>query len=166
MAGTGGSFSTATRRRLSSSIIYCVIYPNRVRTAAISAVGRFAQPDSTVHWPDGMAPWRTTFRWSPNDPPQRIVLRPNPAGWLLAAALPLTVIVGTTDLEPQKARAGHTGTMRVEYARQWIDAMNQLARKNKKEGRVQFVPVEGVGHDSAKLTPAAQQALHDVLKGG
>ncbi len=145
---------------------YCVIYPNRVRAVAISAAGRFAQPDPTVHWPDGMAPWRTTFQWGPNDPPQRIDLRPKPAGWLMAATLPLTVIVGTADLEPQKARAGHAGNTRVEYAKQWVNAMNQLAKKNNKVGRVQFVPVEGVGHDSAKLTPASQKALDEALKEG
>jgi pimeloyl-ACP methyl ester carboxylesterase len=143
---------------------YCVVHPDRVRAAVISAAGGYAMPDPSVHWPHGMGPWTTSFRWDPAQAPQPIHVRPNPAGWRRAALLPLTVVVGTEDTEAQKPRAGHAGRTRVEYAQQWVGSMNRLARRPQKEDRIRLVLVPGVGHDSARLTPTAQEALAAVLK--
>ena len=96
--------------------------------------------------------------------PQNINVSPDPNGWVKAASLPLTVIVGSADTEPQKPSPGHKGTTRVDYARQWVEMMNKLAERRRKKGTVRLVVVEGVGHDSAKLTPASQKFLEGVLK--
>ena len=145
---------------------YAVTNAERLRGAVISAAGWYAMPDPSAHWPSGMGPWSTTFRWGPSQEPQAINVTLDPNGWVKAAMLPLTVVVGSSDIEPQKPRAGHTGTSRVDYARQWVEMMNRLAARRRKEGRVGLVVVEGVGHDSARLTPAAQEALAKVLEGG
>jgi poly(3-hydroxybutyrate) depolymerase len=142
---------------------YCVRHPDRVRAAVISAAGWYAMPDAKAHWPSGMGPWKTSFRWASYEKPQPIDVRPDPSGWQRAAVLPLTVVVGTADTEEQKPRAGHTGTTRVEYAQQWVKDMNQLAKDDNRAGRVRLILVEGVGHDSARLTPTAQRVLAEAL---
>ena len=147
------------------AVRYSVRHPDRLRAAVISAAGWYAMPDPSARWPSGMAPWLTTFRWGPSQEPQPINVKPDPNGWLKAATLPLTVVVGAADIEPQKPRPGHAGTTRVEHARQWVDSMNRLAERRRKKGGVRLVVVEGVGHDSAKLTPAAEEALEKSLAG-
>ena len=143
---------------------YLVRHPDRVRAAVVSAAGMYAFPDPAEHWPYGMAPWRTTFRWDPNQPPQAVNVRPDPASWLKAATLPALVVVGAEDKEPQKARPGHAGNTRVGYAEQWVAAMNRLARTRRREGTIRLAIIPGVGHDSARLTPTAQEFLADALK--
>ena len=143
---------------------YCVIYPNRVRAAVIGSCGGYAFPNASVRWPQGMGEWRTTFRWEPSQTPRSINVRPDPAGWAKAAMLPIMVVVGAQDTEPQKPRTAHTGTTRVEYAQQWVKDMNDYAKRQRKEGRVVLTIVDGVGHDSAKLTPASQKFLAEVME--
>jgi hypothetical protein len=69
------------------------------------------------------------------------------------------VVVGWRDTEPHKPRAGHAGHTRLEYAIEWVEEMNQFARNWRMEGRVGLTIVDGVGHDSAELTPTAQEFL-------
>jgi pimeloyl-ACP methyl ester carboxylesterase len=95
---------------------YCVWHPDRAEAAVISAAGGYAMPDPNVPWPNGMGPWKTSFRWDPTQKPQPVNVSPHPSGWLRAAILPLTVVVGTADTEEQKPRAGHTGKTRLGRA--------------------------------------------------
>jgi pimeloyl-ACP methyl ester carboxylesterase len=145
---------------------YVVKHPDRVRAAVISAAGIYAMPDPTIEWPNGSAPVNRTLYWGPSKEPQPISITPNLNGWVKASGLPITVVVGKDDTEPQKKRAGHDGSTRVEFARQWVASMNKLAERRRKKGTVRLVVVEGVGHDSARLTPAAQKALTEALDGG
>jgi len=145
---------------------YVVKHPDRLRGAVIGSAGIYAMPDPTVEWPNGSAPVNKTVYWGPSKEPQAISVRPDLNGWLKASALPITVVVGMDDTEPQKKRAGHDGSTRLEFARQWVTSMNKLAERRRKKGQVRLVVVEGVGHDSAKLTPAAQEALAEALDGG
>jgi pimeloyl-ACP methyl ester carboxylesterase len=142
---------------------FCVNHPERIRAVVLSACGGYAFPNAGVRWPRGMGPWRTTFHWDGSSAAQSIDVRPDPPGWARAAAVPIMVVVGSQDTEPLKPRAGHAGTTRVEYARQWVEDMNRHARSWRKEGKVGLTIVEGVGHDSAKLTPTAQMFLAGVL---
>ena len=65
---------------------------------------------------------------------QSIDVRPDPAGWAKAATLPIMVVVGSLDTEPQKPRTGHTGNTRVQYAQQWVAEMNGYARSRRAKG--------------------------------
>jgi hypothetical protein len=143
---------------------YSVIHPQRVRAVVLSACGGYSFPNASVRWPQGMGPWRTTFHWDGSTAAQSIDVRTDPAGWATAAALPIMVVVGSQDTEPLKPRAGHAGNTRAAYAVQWVDDMNRFARSRHKEGKVRLTIVDGVGHDSAKLTPTAQIFLSEVLR--
>jgi len=138
----------------------CVVkHPDRIKAAVISAAGTFAFPDPKVPWTDGMAPLRRRMRWRDDDPWQQIDIKPDPDGWLKAATLPITVVVGAKDddkLIPIPGQRGHTP---VERAREWVQAMNALADRHKKTGRVRLLVVENVGHDSAALTAHCKKAL-------
>ncbi len=138
---------------------YVVKHPDRIKAAVISAAGTFAFPDPKVPWTNGMAPLRRRMRWRDDDPWQQIDIKPDPDGWLEAAALPITVVVGARDTGEIKPLPGNPGRSHVERARAWVQAMNALAQRHEKVGRVRLVVVENVGHDSAALTAHCKKAL-------
>jgi pimeloyl-ACP methyl ester carboxylesterase len=138
---------------------YAVRHPERVNAAVLSAAGRYAFPDPAAPWPYGQK--EVVLPASSDEAPRTI--RPDPEGWRKAAVLPITVVVGTFDTEPRAARPGHVGTTRVELAEQWVQAMTKLAPPG--GGRLKLVTVPGVGHNSARLTPACQDALAAALRG-
>jgi len=137
---------------------YAVRHPDRVKAVILSAPGRYAFPDPQAPWPYGQK--EVTVRARPEEAPQ--VIRPDRDGWRKAAALPITVVVGTADTEPQPPRAGHIGTTRIDYARQWVEAMTRIAPERK--SRIRLVTVPGIGHSSSGLTPACQKALAEYLR--
>ncbi len=102
---------------------YAVRHPDRLKALVLSAPGRYAFPDPQAPWPYGQK--EVTVRDGPDGAPR--VIRPDRDGWRKAAALPITVVVGSADTEPQPPRAAHIGTTRVEYARQWVEAMTRIA---------------------------------------
>ena len=134
---------------------YVVRHTDRILAAVIGAAGTFAMPNPNAAWPDGMAPLRRSMQWGPAEPRKRIRIRPDATGWLKAATIPITVVVGSRDTE---------GRSHVNAARQWVLGMRNLAQQNKKDARVCLVLVDGVGHSSRKLTPACQEALSRSLK--
>ena len=138
---------------------YAVRHPDHLKALVLSAPGRYAFPDPQAPWPYGQK--EVTLRMGPQGPSQTI--RPDPAGWQRAAALPITVVVGSADTEPQPVRPAHVGTPRVGYARQWVDAMTPLAPPGR--SRIRLIVVPRVGHSSAGLTPACQRALAEQLPG-
>ena len=88
-------------------------------------------------------------------------IRPDRDGWRQAATLPITVVVGSADTEPQPVRPAHVGTTRVSYAQQWTDAMTHLAPVGR--SRIRLIVVPRVGHSSAGLTPACQRAMAEQI---
>lgn len=138
---------------------YVVMHPRRVATAVISAAGTFAFPDPEVAWTNGMQPLRRRIRWSDDEPWREIEIVPDPDGWVQAAQIPITVVVGARDTAPVDAIPGNPGRTHVERARAWVRAMNDLARAHGHVPRVRHVEVPDVGHDSARLTPACQRAM-------
>ena len=145
---------------------YAVKHPDRLRALIISAAGSYAMPNAEADWPNGMGPLSRTLKWNGTVEPQAVAIRPAPKGWINAATtFPTTVVVGANDTEPQTGRDGHASPLRTERAAQWVEAMDRLARRQKKAGLVQLVVVPGIGHDSAGLTPAAQKALAAALAG-
>jgi len=138
---------------------YAVRHPDRLKALVLSAPGRYAFPDPQAPWPYGQK--EVTVRASAQEASR--VIRPDPDGWRKAAALPITVVVGTADIEPQPPRIAHVGTTRVDCARQWVEAMTRIAPEGK--SRIRLVTVPRIGHSSAGLTPACQRALAESLGG-
>jgi poly(3-hydroxybutyrate) depolymerase len=138
---------------------YAVRHPDHLKALVLSAPGRYAFPDPQAPWPYGQK--ETTVRTGPQGVSQTI--RPDRDGWRRAAALPITVVVGSVDTEPQPVRPAHVGTTRVGYAHQWVDAMTLLAPAG--QSRIRLIVVPRVGHSSAGLTPACQRALAEQLGG-
>jgi hypothetical protein len=87
-----------------------------------------------------------TLRWG--DTEKRINIQPDPANWLKAARLPVTVVVEVRDDEDH-----------LQGARRWVEAMNAYSQSNAGVGNVRLVIVPGVGHSSSGLTPTCQPAL-------
>lgn len=138
---------------------YVVRHPQRIRAAVISAAGTFAYPDPDVRWTNGMAPLARPIRWSDDEPLRDIAITPDPDGWLAAAQLPITVVVGEQDIAECKPIAGHRGNTHVARARSWVADMRELARKHGKRSGVRVVCVRGVGHNSKELTPECQRHI-------
>jgi pimeloyl-ACP methyl ester carboxylesterase len=129
---------------------YAITHPERVRALVLSAPGRYAFPDPRAPWPYGQ-------RDGGNGRP------PVPENWRKAAALPITVVVGGKDTDPQPRRPDHPGRTRIEYARHWVEAMSKLAPP---ANPIRLVIVPGIAHSSAGLTPACQEALARTLSAG
>jgi pimeloyl-ACP methyl ester carboxylesterase len=136
---------------------YAVRHPDRLKALVLSAPGRYAFPDPNAPWPYGQR--ETTVRTGPTSALR--VIHPDPDSWRKAAALPITVVVGTADTEPQPPRRDHPGTTRMDYARHWVDAMARIAPEGR--SRIRLIAVPGVGHSSSGLTPACQKALAEYL---
>ena len=127
--------------------------------AVISAAGTYAFPDPEVAWANGMKPLVRSMRWPGSNEIQHVSVTPDPMGWVEAATLPITVVVGTEDTEPLPRIDGQDGQTRIERAGRWVRAMNRLAGEQERKGRVRLVMVEGVGHSSADLTVTCIEAL-------
>lgn len=138
---------------------YVVRHPRRVIAAVISAAGTYAFPNPEVAWTNGMKPLVRSMRWPGSDETRHISITPDPTGWVEAATLPITVVVGTEDTGLLPGIDGQEGKTRIQRARRWVRAMNRLARERERTGRVRVVLVEGVGHNSADLTGTCIDAL-------
>ncbi|MCC6696355.1 MAG: alpha/beta fold hydrolase, partial [Candidatus Hydrogenedentes bacterium] len=122
---------------------YLVTHPDRIVAAVMTAAGTFAYPNPDAAWTAGMGRYQRADLWG-----RAVDYQPDPEGWLKAAVLPVTAIVGALD------DAAHTGG-----AKDWVDQMNAYAAKHGKTGRVKLELVPGIGHNSGKLTPSAIAAL-------
>jgi pimeloyl-ACP methyl ester carboxylesterase len=138
---------------------YLVKHPDRIIAAVISAAGTFAFPNPNWPWADGMARLTRKIRWGPTDAESPFDFQPDPRGWLKAATLPVTVVVGSQDVEASKPSPSQKGNNHVERAQRWVEDMNALARREGRMGNVQLVIVPGVGHSSSRLRPVCQTAL-------
>lgn len=144
---------------------FALTHPDRVRAVVLSAPGRYAFPEENAPWPYGLGPVERELHWSKPDTVRAVRVVPDVRTWVRATTKPIFVIVGSTDVEPQPVRPGHeaAGSTRVSFARAWTEAMNVLGRRSGERSRVQLEVVDGVGHSSSRLTPAAQRSLGSVL---
>ena len=85
--------------------------------------------------------------------------QPDPEGWLAAAMLPVTAVVGAKDVEPDEPNSSQRGSNHVERATCWVADMNAYAGSRGRIGNVQLIVAPGVGHSSSGLTTACQRAL-------
>jgi alpha-beta hydrolase superfamily lysophospholipase len=124
------------------AVRYLLTHADRLTDAVISAPSEYAFPDPDVLWPHGAA-----------DAPQS-------ADWVAAARrVRVSVLVGTRDVERRPAAPGHVDATRFERARAWATAMQRCAADNQSSSTVELRLVEGVDHDEADMTAAAQMAL-------
>ncbi|MBN1120454.1 MAG: alpha/beta fold hydrolase [Anaerolineae bacterium] len=142
---------------------YSVTHPERVKGAVISAAGRYPYPDPSVAWPFGMGRLQTPFQWDENEPEIMLDIQPDPSGWVEAAGLPVVVVVGLNDTEPQYADPGQQGSTRLRNGSAWVRAMNAYAEENSGEGNMRFSVVAGRGHSAIGIMPFCQEELKAIL---
>jgi pimeloyl-ACP methyl ester carboxylesterase len=138
---------------------YAVLHPGSLRAAVISAAGSYAFPNPQAAWADGMQPLRRTMAWDGDVESKSVDIRPDPIGWLEAAQLSITVLVGDGDDTEMFQSPTQKGTSMRDRARCWVEEMNALAESHEKAGSVRLVIVPGAGHDSRELLPTAITAL-------
>lgn len=147
-----------------------VRHPHRVAGAALAAPGRYAFPEPEVAWHYGMDRLRHEAHWDIADQTLPVAADPDPDGWLEAACLPVTVVVGDEDTDPQPCRPAHCQdgwgdeATRIQIGRRWVERMNDLAERNGRRGRVGFRLVPGAGHHSTGLDDACQEVLRAILR--
>jgi len=73
--------------------------------------------------------------------------------------IPVKVIVGLNNLEPQLPRPGQAGRVRLTIGRNWVDSMGEFAEESGLESRISFEAIPGAGHSMLGLLPFCQEAL-------
>jgi len=136
---------------------YLVAHPSRLRQAILSAPSTYPFPDSTVAWPNGMAP---VIRDAQSGNRAGKPYSPDPSGWLRAATqVPVTVLVGSRDTQPRPPSPAQPGTTRLDRAKAWVQAMRRLAESNGKAATVRLEVAPGLDHDEAAIAIPAQRIL-------
>jgi pimeloyl-ACP methyl ester carboxylesterase len=138
---------------------YAVLHPGRLRAAVISAAGSYAFPNPQAAWADGMLPLQRMMAWDGDVESKAVDIRPDPNGWLEAAQLPITVLVGDGDDTEMFQSPTQKGTSMKDRARCWVEQMNALAESHGKVGRVRLVIAPAAGHDSRELLRTGITAL-------
>lgn len=82
--------------------------------------------------------------------------------FLAAAKLPIVLVVGANDLKAQPKRPAHVGETRIDFTKSWMQAMHDFAEQRGETSLVRLLVVPNIGHDSAALTPACQDALVQI----
>lgn len=144
---------------------YAVTHPERVKGAVISAAGRYPYPTEEVAWPFGMGRLQTPFQWDADEPEITLDVQPDPNGWVEAAGLPMVVVVGLNDTEPQVNDPGQQGSTRLRNGSAWVRAMNDYAEANGGEGNLRFSAVPGRGHSALGIMSFCQDELRTMLAG-
>ncbi len=142
---------------------YLVKHPRRIHAAAFSAPAWFALPSYEHQWPNGMQRRHRIIRWAGDYKEKTIDIRPDPQGWIMAAQLPVTVVVGEHDLRRIRHVDGVGGDTHVARATYWVESMNQFASSNGYNGSVKLNIVEGVGHNFGKLAAVCQDVMRDQI---
>jgi pimeloyl-ACP methyl ester carboxylesterase len=137
---------------------FLVTHPDQVKRGVISAAVTYPQPDPSIPWPYGMGPLSGEIVWEDGTSTEVEVL-PNPETWLKATQLPVTVIVGLNDLEPQLSRPGQEGQVRPVIGKNWVEAMRVFAAEHGFESQITFEAIPGAGHSMLGLLPYTQKAL-------
>lgn len=85
---------------------YVVRHPERVLGVVLSAPGRYAFPDEQARWHYGARPISRTITW-PDGEEQDIDITVDPEGWIRASSLPMTIVIGDRDIDPQLCQPAH-----------------------------------------------------------
>lgn len=126
---------------------YLIAHPHLLGEVILSAPSSFPMPDAGIPWPYGMAPAEAGFT-------------PRSAGWLAAATeVPVTVLVGTRDIEPRPPAPGQPGMTRIERAAGWVASMHRHARAHSGVPTIQLVVAEGLDHDEEAMAVPAMELM-------
>jgi hypothetical protein len=143
---------------------YLVRHPDKVHAAAFSTPAWFALPTDRFAWPNGMGNRYRVVRWPGESQDKIIDIKPDRKGWLEAAQLPVTVVVGKNDVKKIRHVDGVGGDTHVDRAIFWVKSMIEFAQQHGAEGRVKLNLVDNVGHNFGKLTAVCQDAMKDQIK--
>lgn len=143
---------------------YLVRHPDKVHAAAFSAPAWFALPTDRFAWPNGMGNRYRIVRWSGESQDKIIDIKPERKGWLEAAQLTVTVVVGKNDVKKIRHVDGVGGDTHVDRAIFWVNSMNEFAQQHGAEGRVKLNLVDNVGHNFGKLAAVCQDTMKDQIK--
>lgn len=151
---------------------FLAMHPDRLNGVVLSAPGRYAMPHPGIPWPHGSAPTTRDALLSGDR-----VTKMSPAlaeghrfvpafeGWVDAACeLPIRVVVGLDDLDLQGPAPGHDGRTRVDYARNYVERMRDLAERFDCTASISLHQVEGVGHDPVALTETCQREIASLFE--
>lgn len=148
---------------------YVVRHPDRVLGVVVGAAGRYAFPEEEVEWHYGMESVNREIEW-PNGEETQINIEPGPEGWVRAASsLPITIVVGSEDEDPQPCRPAHCGhdmtqTTRKAIGLKWFADMGMFAGSKGYTSQMDYELVRGVGHNPAGLTEDCQEMLRDWME--
>ena len=139
---------------------YVVTHPQKIIKAVVSAAGRFSYPDKKVTWPYGAGNLTKTIYWDNGYTSQNVEITKTLSNYALAASK-VTIVVGSADIESQPSRPGHVGTTRIEFAQSWARSMNNTANAYNMPATIEVRVIDGIGHNSRRLTPYCAAALFD-----
>ena len=137
---------------------FLVAHPGLVEMAVISAAVTYPQPDPAVAWPYGMGALSSEITWE-DGTTALVEVNPDKTKWLAATQVETKVIVGLDDLEPQLARPGQEGKVRLAIGQNWVKAMGEFAAENGLESQIVFEAIPGKSHSMLGLLPFCQDAL-------
>ncbi len=137
---------------------YTVTHPKRILKTVVSAAGRYTYPDKTIKWPYGAGDLNKTIKWDNGAIKNDVSIYKHLSDYALAASK-ITVVFGRKDTKRQGKRPGHIGRNRIEYAQSWAKSMNDNAKKFGMLGNIKVIIIDGIGHDSKRLTPYCANEL-------
>ena len=113
-------------------------------------------------WPYGAGRFVHDIEYTNPDEQVHVDIQPDLQDWVRATQIPLTLVIGSEDKDPQPKRPGHRGTTRIDLAINWRADMNALAEQRGLESKIRFRTARGIGHDSQRLTPLCIEALFEA----
>jgi pimeloyl-ACP methyl ester carboxylesterase len=145
------------------TVRYAVTQPHRIIKAVVSAAGRYSYPNKKVKWPYGAGDLTRTIKWDDGQIVNRLNITKSLSNYAYAAEK-TTIVIGSSDTKTQPVRPGHVGSNRIEFAKSWSSAMNSIAMFYGNQGKVTVNVVNGIGHNSKKLTPYCAEVLFGDTK--
>lgn len=135
--------------------------PQLLKGLILSAPGRYAFPDESLHWPYGMGKYSTSLDWG-NGYVQQIEIEPDLEGWVKASQIPTVIVVGSNDLSLQP-HYGLENMTRIDLAVKYTADMKAFAAQHGKDSLIKLRIVPGATHDTDTTTPAEHEELSALI---
>ena len=136
---------------------YLMVHPHRLQGIVLSAPAIFAMPDPKTVWPNGLKARRRILNWGNQSTQFEISHEPETIA--AAVQLPIAVVVGTRDTKFMSDKPQQGGSTRFVRGQHYVKEMRRFAKEQGVAANIGFVPVQGIGHDSAGLTNVSGTAL-------
>ena len=107
-------------------------------------------PLTAISWPYGMAVDKDEWHADVH-----------PDSWVAATNVPITVIVGSNDLQKRPQAPGQAGETRLSRGQGWVASMQALAESLDRAPYVTFITIAGIGHDEAKMASHARKLFEE-----